>query len=334
MTERAGVICAGNWIVDLVHDIETWPNESELTRIGQQTRGIGGGAANVIAALARLQTGLPLFPMGAIGDDEQGAFILQECQGLGLPTEALIAKPGVATAHTHVMSVAGQSRTFFYQGGANDALTASDFPLGTFSASRAKIFYLGYLTLLGDLDAPSADGATNAAQVLSRAQQAGLITCVDLVSIQHPRFQEIVAAAAPHIDYLVTNEIEVAHATGQEPSGRPEDLLKSARKLLDRGVNAAVVVHCVDTVLWVGADGKELAFRVEKLPPDQIASHLGAGDAFCAGLLYGVHEAQPPQRCLDLATATARASLKGLTATEAIPSLDDLEHMPLEPLGG
>ena len=130
MTDRSGIICAGNWIVDLVHDVDRWPNESELVRIGTQARGVGGGAANVITTLAKLETGLSLYPMGAIGEDEYGEFILNECRLLGLPTSGLKSKAGVATAHTHVMSVAGQSRTFFYQGGANDMLTIDDFPEG------------------------------------------------------------------------------------------------------------------------------------------------------------------------------------------------------------
>ena len=76
MLNRSGIICAGNWIVDLVHDVDRWPNESELVRIGAQTRGVGGGAANVITALAKLETGLPLYPMGAIGKDEYGTCLL------------------------------------------------------------------------------------------------------------------------------------------------------------------------------------------------------------------------------------------------------------------
>ena len=61
MTDRSGIICAGNWIVDLVHDVDRWPNESELVRIGTQARGVGGGAANVITTLAKLETGLSLY---------------------------------------------------------------------------------------------------------------------------------------------------------------------------------------------------------------------------------------------------------------------------------
>ncbi len=325
MTDRSGVICAGNWIVDLVHDIDRWPGESELTRIGQQTRGVGGGAANVISALARLETGFPLYPMGAVGDDEHGMFILEACKTLGLPTSGLFTKAGIATAHTHVMSVAGQSRTFFYQGGANDALSADDFPVGTFADTEASIFYLGYLTLLGELDKTTEDGTTNAAKVLNRARHAGLTTCVDLVSIRHPRFHEIVAAAAPCVDYLIANEIEAAFASVNEPAQTTCDLTQLAHSLLGLGVRQAVILHSAEQAVWLGADGTELAFAIAPLPPEEIASNLGAGDAFCAGLLYGIHEAVSPDRALQIAIAAARASLKGLTATSAIPSLDLLD---------
>lgn len=325
MSDRTGIICAGNWIVDLIHEVPHWPNESELVRIGRQTRGVGGGAANVVAALAKLDTGLPLFPMGAIGDDAHGAFVLEECAALGLSVAGIATKPGIATAHTHVMSVAGQSRTFFYQGGANDVLGLDDFPHGTFAKASAKIFYLGYLTLLGALDDIAEDGSTNAAKVLERAQKAGLTTCVDLVSMPHPRFREIVSGAAPHLDILITNEIEAALALGQEPSTEAEAMVAHARALRALGVQKAVVIHCAARSVWLGVDKAEYVIEANPLPPEEIASTLGAGDAFCAGLLYGIHEGLQPEHCIRIANAVARASLKGLTATSAIPPLHALE---------
>jgi sugar/nucleoside kinase (ribokinase family) len=322
MTSRSGIICAGNWIVDLVHDIAHWPDESDLVRIGAQTRGIGGGAANVIAVLAKFEAGLPLWPMGAVGDDGYGAFILEECRGLQLPTTQMTVKAGTPTAHTHVMSVAGQSRTFFYQGGANDVLNAGDFPAGTFAQTNARLFYLGYLTLLGELDRIDS-GKTEAAKVLERAQRAGLITAVDLVSGVHPDFVQIVAAAAPFIDYLVLNEVEAARATGDVGTDR-ESLSRMGRALIAKGVCRAVVIHSAKAVIWSHQDGSETFLPVRPVPADEIASHLGAGDAFCAGLLYAVHEGWAPQDALSLAADVAAASLKGMTASSAIPPLRSL----------
>lgn len=328
MTDRSGIICAGNWIVDLVHDIEHWPAESDLVRIGQQTRGIGGGAANVISALAKFEMGLPLWPMGAVGDDAYGDFVLAECRALGLPVSKLSQKPATPTAHTHVMSVAGQSRTFFYQGGANDALNVEDFPPGTFAQTNAKVFYLGYLILLGTLDRLEADGSTEAARVLARARAAGLITCVDLVSAQHPDFEQVVAAALPYVDYLILNETEAARAVGEVTASttatEAATLRRLGKALLARGVCRAVVIHCPERAMWTGADGTEICADVTPLPPGEIASHLGAGDAFCAGLLYALHQDWPPGEALSLANAAARASLKGVTATSAIPPLAEL----------
>ena len=322
MTDRSGIICAGNWIVDLIHDLDRWPNESELVRIGTEARGVGGGPANVIITLAKLETGLPLYPMGAIGEDEYGAFILKECSRLGLPTSGLISKTEVATAHTHVMSVAGQSRTFFYQGGANDTLNINDFPEGTFKGTSARIFYLGYLTLLRNLDQIIDNNSTNAAEVLKRAQHAGLVTCVDLVSIHHPEFSRIVESAAPFVDFLISNEIEAAQATGtrvdEETLTSVEALTQMAHGMLDLGVRKAVIIHCVERVLWVDTNRDVVVIEVELVPPEEIASNLGAGDAFCAGLLYGIHESRGPERAIQLGKAVAQASLRGLTASSAI----------------
>ena len=69
MEPHKGFICAGNWIVDVIHEIEHWPRESDLTRIRRQSRALGGGPANVATALVRLGTGLPVWPAYSPGSD-------------------------------------------------------------------------------------------------------------------------------------------------------------------------------------------------------------------------------------------------------------------------
>ena len=96
-----GIVCAGNWIVDIVHSIDHWPNKNDLARITHARQGIGGGAANVLTNLAELQPELPLFPVGCIGQDDYGRFVQDHCQRLGVETSYLVQLPDAATAHTH-----------------------------------------------------------------------------------------------------------------------------------------------------------------------------------------------------------------------------------------
>lgn len=329
MTERCGIICAGNWIVDIVHTIDQWPRESDLVRISQQKISIGGGAANVISALVRLDTGLPLWPIGAFGDDDYGRYIARACRDLGLPVHLFRLKAGIPTAHTHVMSVSGQSRTLFYQGGANDVLSQDAFAPEDLASTNARIFYLGYLTLLAALDRVESSGSSAAATVLSRARDSGMVTCVDLVSVDRPDFARCLAPALPYIDYLILNEVELARASGNpmlsqtiEPSD--EELLRMAMQLIDAGVRQAVIVHCPQKALWVGSDGHVHSAPVDPLTREEVASPLGAGDAFCSGIVYALHQGWTPSKAIELGHAVARESLRSVTATEAIPRLEDL----------
>ena len=91
-----------------------------------------------------------------------------------------------------------------------------------------------------------------------------------------------------------------------------------AHGMLDLGVRKAVIIHCVERVVWMDANKDTFVIEIEPLRPEEIASNLGAGDAFCAGLLYGIHESRGPERAIQLGNAAAQASLKGLTATSAI----------------
>jgi sugar/nucleoside kinase (ribokinase family) len=332
---RGGIVCAGNWILDIVHVIDRWPGQSELVTIAREVEGIGGGAANVMLALAAFGVQVPLYAMGLVGQDPHGATCRAALAGSGADLRWLVATDRAMTAHTHVMTIPGESRTFFYHPGCNDLLSEADLPVEAAAALGAGLFYLGYLNLLGALDAVSGGrgegqsqvqsqgqtGAqTGAARVLARARAAGMVTCVDLVSRPGPAFAAVVAAACPHVDYLFLNEVEAALATGIAIAG-PEDrqgLARAAQALLQAGVQRAVVVHTPGLGLW--ADREGLVVQVPE-PAAQVVNPLGAGDAFCAGVIWGIHQGWRAERALALGHRAAAECLKGETATGSIPDL-------------
>lgn len=321
-----GIICAGNWIVDIVHNIDRWPAKSDLVQILDEVEGIGGGAANVALGLTALATGLPVYPAGLIGRDRHGETVRAACRAAGLSEAFLVATDQAATAHTHVMNLQGDSRTFFYHGGANELLDEGLIPVEVLATQGARFFYLGYLNLLRRLDAIGPDGRTGAAHLLARARAAGLVTCVDLVSIDGPTFRPTVQATLPEIDYLFLNEVEAARATGLGVAA-PDDLsglAAAGRALLAGGVRRAVVLHTAALALWLPAGGQAVTQHAPALSPQDIVSPVGAGDAFCAGVLYGLHQGWAPQKALTLGQRAAAASLRSLTATGGIPPLGQL----------
>ena len=65
-------------------------------------------------------------------------------------------------------------RTFFHQRGANSQFSVGHVDL---TASRARIFLLGYLLLLDALDRLDDDGRTGASRVLERARELAATIC-------------------------------------------------------------------------------------------------------------------------------------------------------------
>jgi sugar/nucleoside kinase (ribokinase family) len=320
---RNGIACAGNWIVDIVHTIEAWPQKSDLVHIRAEATGVGGGAANVALDLAAFQTGLPLYAVGLLGRDTHAQICRDACKKAGVDTQWLAETTAQPTAHTQVMNVPGDSRTFFYHPGTNDTLAETDIPVESIAAKGVKIFYLGYLNLMGTLDLVEPNGETPAARLLARAQKSGMITCVDLVSADTTSFAATVKAALPHIDYLFLNEVEAARATAL-PQAAPDNraaLLQAAETLQKAGAKT-VILHTAATALWLGKT-PEWATPAP-VDPATILSPVGAGDAFCAAILYAIHQGFPPERALHLGHRAAAASLKGATATDAIPPLTEL----------
>lgn len=327
-----GIVCAGNWIVDIVHTIDSWPGKSELVTIRDEAVGVGGGAANVAMDLAAFATGLPVLPVGLIGTDLHGATVRATCRAAGLPDRWLAETDLAPTAHTHVMSVPGDSRTFFYHPGTNDLLAEDQVPVENLAATGARIFYLGYVNLLGGLDRVDGTGSTGAARLLARARAAGMMTCVDLVSAVTPHFAATVAAALPQTDTLFLNEIEAARATGL-PVASEDDLagLLAAAQALRAGGAGRVVLHTAALALWLDAEGAAWA-RPDPIDPAHIVSPLGAGDAFCAGVMFGLHHRWDAAQCLRLAHRAAAACLGNATATAGMRQLALLwpDHPPLE----
>jgi sugar/nucleoside kinase (ribokinase family) len=208
-------------------------------------------------------------------------------------------------------------RTFFHQHGANALLDAPHFDL---TKTSARIFYLGYLCLLRTLDTLDETGRTKASRLFEHARALGMTTVADLVSNETGDFSAIVNPSLPYLDYLFLNEYELARLVGISASKNPAQLESQVREVLRRGVHSAVIVHLPEGALCVAKNQPAILQPSVRVPANLIIGTAGAGDAFSAGFLLGLHEGWDFQRCLELGVCAAAASLRDATCSAAVES--------------
>ncbi|MGA7391789.1 MAG: carbohydrate kinase family protein, partial [Terrimicrobiaceae bacterium] len=184
-----------------------------------------------------------------------------------------------------------------------------------------------YLLLLDRLDLPHPVYGTVAAAVLERAQEAGLKTRVDLQSEDSDRFAKIVRPALRFCDYCVLNEFEAERTTGIQivREGKIDIGAAStaAHALLDAGVREWVVIHFPAGSIAVGSGGQELVQASISMPQARIVGTVGAGDAFAAGVLFGLHERKPMDVALNYGVCAAAASLTDATSSDGVRPLSE-----------
>jgi 5-dehydro-2-deoxygluconokinase len=120
-----------------------------------------------------------------------------------------------------------------------------------------------------------------------------------------------------HVSVAVGNRAEVEVAVG---SADPEE---GARRLLDLGVELALVKKGAEGVLVATADG------MTTVPPQRVkvVCGLGAGDAFGAAVAHGLLAEWEPGRVAEYANAAGAIVASRLACADAMPTIEEIEAM-------
>ena len=324
---KKGICCAGNMIVDITYPIATWPKQGELTHI---TEGIqnstGGSVCNTISDLARLDPKLHLVASGYAGHDAEGDFILQEMGKYPNIDLSQVRRDG-RTSFTAVMSNnQTKERTFFQHAGANAYYGEKDIDWENLDVD---IFHIGYILLLPALDAGDDEYGTKMARLLHNAQQRGFKTSIDVVSESGDRFAKLVTPALKYANYCIINELEAQQTTGILLRDENNNLIKenlpiALQKLKELGVSTWAVIHCPELGCGIDETGAYHEVPSLKLPKGYIKGTVGAGDAFCAGILYAAETDTDMESALKLGACTAAASLSEVSASDGVKTAEEV----------
>jgi sugar/nucleoside kinase (ribokinase family) len=314
---RRGFVTAGTWCLDHNKLIAAWPAEDTANEVLSIDRQGGGSACNMALDLRRLDADLPVETIGLVGDDENGRFLIQQCEEAAVVHRQMRIVPKAATFSVDAFSVAGSGRrTHFFHPGVAKRLSPSDFD---FSGSQARYLHLGLPGAHEQMDAASGADSSGWVTVLKSARATGLKTNLELMTIARERLVALARPCLPHLDLLIVNDFEIGAAadieTRREGGADFAAVRRAMQEALRLGAMDVVAVHFPEGGFAASRDGAFEALGSVALPSAEIVGANGAGDAFAAGFLYGLHEGWDLRRALALAHCAGAASMRAISTT-------------------
>ena len=302
MNERPDVVCLGILVADVIaRPVEKLPAAGTLTLLDEISLHGGGCALNTATALVRF--GLQAAAVGKVGCDPFGDFILGLLDERGVQ-DGVMRDGAVPTSSTVVLVDKQGERTFLHLPGANGALRSEELDRELLFSGRA-------LHVAGALVMPMLDGEPTAA-LLAEARERGLLTSLDTVWDASGRWERVLPAL-PHLELLTASLAEARAISGEDEPAAVAAWLRShgARRL----------------ALKLGADGCFVAEDgfAEHVPAQRVdaVDGTGAGDAFAAGLLYGLLAGWPLDRAATLANAAGALATTVVGASDGVAGLEE-----------
>lgn len=321
-----GIMIAGSTLVDVIQMVHGYPEQGMLETIKSESFAVGGCVPNTIIDIAKIDSTVPLKAVAKVGNDDRGAFLINKMKENGIDCTNVKYDSTASTSYSNVVTVmpTGQ-RTFFHWRGANAHFSAADIP---FDNLDCDIFHIGYLLLLDILDEEDEEYGTKMARVLHDVRAKGVKTSIDVVSETTGKFPKVVIPALKYCDYCILNEVEAGEAAGipaRNENGELnyENIKKILHKFMEFGVHECVIIHCPECGFSLDKNGNYEEVGSYVLPKGYIKGSVGAGDAFCAGSLYGLYKGMEMKEILKFASAVAACNLSASDSISGIKSYEE-----------
>ncbi len=268
---------------------------------------LGGSAANVAVAAARLGNGAAL--ISGVGDDPFGTFVRDELTNLGVDNRHVATHGEYPTPVTFCEIFPPDNfPLYFYRRPSAPDLQISADEIDSDAVRSARLYWS---TVTGLSEEPSCSAHFAAWEARERKQ----FTILDLD--YRPMFWKSPAAATEqvqralqHVTVAVGNREECEIAVGES---NPQ---KAADALLDLGVELAIVKQGPRGVL-----GKTRHSHVMVAPNEvDVVNGLGAGDAFGGSLCHGLLRGWPLEKTLRFANAAGAIVASRLECSTAMPT--------------
>ena len=328
--KRKGITVAGSIVADIVKTVDCYPQIGMLSNIIDIKRAVGGCMPNTAIDLAKMDKKIPISVSGRIGDDEYGRFILSELSRHRINCERIVVSKNKPTSFSDVMSLPSGERTFFHTRGANTEFTPEDIDI---SSLNCVLLHIGYILLLDYFDREDEEYGTVMARFLHNIKELGIKTSIDVVSDSNADYKAKILPALKYTDYAIINEVESSMLSDLPPycdNGKlnQENIKKTMEYMASCGVAEKVIIHCKEAGFCFDVkSGKFTVVPSLNIPKELIRGSVGAGDAYCAGCLYGIYNNYEDREILEFASAAAACNLFAENTTDGMRSKDEIEKI-------
>jgi ribokinase len=298
---RFDVVGFGALNVDMLFKVNRLARAEEESFIEDYTEACGGSAANTVVGLARLgcKTGF----IGKVANDREGKLQIDCFSNEGVDTSGIIqAKQGKSGSVLGFVDKKG-ARALYINSGVNDSIEPRELKWDY--VSQTKFLHLS--SFVGEK-------SFRTQKKLLGSLPSDIKISFDPGSVYAQKGFVAIEPIIRSSYVLMPNAVELELLTGEA------DYCKGADLMIEVGVKI-VAVKLGSKGCYV-TDGRE-RLRIEPFKV-KVVDTTGAGDAFCAGFLYGLINNKSLSECGRLANFVASRCVMQMGARAGLPYAKDL----------
>ena len=294
------------------------PGNERFFQSGMLEASFGGGEANVAVSLANF--GMNAAYITSLPDNDIGRACVMELRKYGVDTSGIVLG-------------SGRMGVYYLEAGTNQRPSKVVYDREGSSISQIEsgridwedIFRdAGWFHITGITPALSQSAAEASLEAVKKAKANGLTVSCDLnyrakLWRYGKKASEAMAELAEFTDVLIANEEDCQKALGIESDVQVGDgayVTEAYRDLTQKVLSAYKNVKLIAITLresvsanhndWSACMSSRSDFMVSrKYSITDIVDRVGGGDAFAAGLIYGLNTVEEPQKALDFAVGAS-----------------------------